>query len=335
MPDLEDLRRVLDDREQLAPEPAGIAAAARASGVRTRRRRAAAAVAGSAVAVVAVVALGATVLGGPQAAREPAATPTAAPGEPPLVGTTWQLVSWRGTTVTPVPGTEDSTLLFSPTGTAHAHTCNSLDATFRVEGRTITFGQAMRTDVACAGTGGMLDDRAANVLTGSASWSISGRMLTLTDEGGLALTYRVRPSIYPNMASQTVVEGDHAGGRFRLSYDRTGGGLGLDIETRPGPGEPFGTSGVLAPGPGDCVANSVTQATIGADTYVAAWVTPAVTRVAVRPAPGAPERVLTSYAVAGTELRIAGGWVPGFRPGTGVVTFYNGNEVVAATGGPC
>lgn len=71
MPDLEELRRVLHARAALAPEPDGIATAARARGVRIRRTRVAGAVTGSAAAVVAVVALGAAVVGGPGAADRP------------------------------------------------------------------------------------------------------------------------------------------------------------------------------------------------------------------------------------------------------------------------
>jgi hypothetical protein len=81
MSDLDDLRRVLHDREALAPDPAGIAVAARAAGLRIRRMRFAGTLAGSVVAVGLVVALGAALLGRPDAARrlEPGSTLTATP----------------------------------------------------------------------------------------------------------------------------------------------------------------------------------------------------------------------------------------------------------------
>ena len=80
MADLDELRRVLRSREALAPDPDGIASAARAHGTRIRRRRVATAVLSSAAAVVVVLAL-ATTVGLPQAGRGPTggavgATPT-------------------------------------------------------------------------------------------------------------------------------------------------------------------------------------------------------------------------------------------------------------------
>ena len=61
MADLDELRRLLLAREALAPDPDGIAAAARADGIRMRRRRVAGAVVAGAAAVVVVVALATTV----------------------------------------------------------------------------------------------------------------------------------------------------------------------------------------------------------------------------------------------------------------------------------
>jgi hypothetical protein len=80
MADLDELRRLLRDREALAPDPDGIASAARAHGTRMRRRRLAGAVVASAAAVVVVVTL-ATTVGLPRADRAPTggtlgATPT-------------------------------------------------------------------------------------------------------------------------------------------------------------------------------------------------------------------------------------------------------------------
>lgn len=80
MADLDELRRLLRTREALAPDPEGIASAARAQGTRMRRRRVAGAVVASAAAIVVVVAL-ATTVGFPQADRPPTggtvgATPT-------------------------------------------------------------------------------------------------------------------------------------------------------------------------------------------------------------------------------------------------------------------
>lgn len=80
MADLDELRRLLQAREALAPEPDGIASAARADGTRMRRRHVAGAIVASAAAVVLVVTL-ATTVGLPRADRPPTggtigATPT-------------------------------------------------------------------------------------------------------------------------------------------------------------------------------------------------------------------------------------------------------------------
>ena len=76
MADLDELRRLLRDREALAPDPDGIASAARAHGTRIRRRRVAGAVVSGAAAVVVVVAL-ATTAGLPRIAGYEGATVTA------------------------------------------------------------------------------------------------------------------------------------------------------------------------------------------------------------------------------------------------------------------
>jgi hypothetical protein len=101
--DLDELRQVLRAREALAPDPAGIAAAARARGTRIRRTRRLGALAGTAIAVVAVVAVSAALVTRPQAARQqpggdgavsggwpatPSYTGPAVPGQPAVPGPT-------------------------------------------------------------------------------------------------------------------------------------------------------------------------------------------------------------------------------------------------------
>jgi hypothetical protein len=101
--DLDELRQVLRAREALAPDPAGIAAAARARGARIRRTRRLGAVAGTAAAVVAVIAVSAALVTRPQAARQepggdgavsggwpatPSYTGPAVPGQPAVPGPT-------------------------------------------------------------------------------------------------------------------------------------------------------------------------------------------------------------------------------------------------------
>src|SRR5690242_624542 len=87
MTDLDELRRVLAEREALAPDTRGIADAARAEGTRIRRARATSVVGGSMVAILAVLALGAALLDRP-APNLPGATAPGSSGyyPPPFSG---------------------------------------------------------------------------------------------------------------------------------------------------------------------------------------------------------------------------------------------------------
>jgi hypothetical protein len=59
--------------------------------------------------------------------------------------------------------------------------------------------------------------------------------------------------------------------------------------------------------------------------------------VTARAGKDAPETDLAFYAVPGSELRVAAGWLPSFRPSVDPVTFYgDGGAVIAGyPDGPC
>jgi heat shock protein HslJ len=260
--------------------------------------------------------------------------------EPPLAGTEWQLASYESPGGDgPVAVKADSTLRFDGKGHFSAKACNYIGGDARIQDRRMTLGFGGSTDMACTGEAGTLEDQVLALADGTVAWSIADGTLTLQN-GERVLTYRVRPSIYPDLDARTLVEGDRAGGRFRLAIgDSDGGGaLSLVFEGRTGPGEAWGTSGVAAPGAGECLASTVLPPSeLGKETLVAAWATPEVTRVTARAGKDAPETDLAFYAVPGSELRVAAGWLPSFRPSVDPVTFYgDGGAVIAGyPDGPC
>ena len=231
----------------------------------------------------------------------------------------------------------DSTLRFSKAGKFSAHACNYYGGTARVTGREIAFGDVAGTMKLCSGEENELERRVSATLNGTRTWAISGRQLVIGGDGR-ELTYRVRASIYPDLEARTILKGDRAGGQWRLAVSGTGDRLWLGFESRTGPGEGFGQSGIVAPGKGDCLASHVMPAgVLGGQTFVTAWATPDVAKVTTRVDRTAPERTLTFYRVPGSTLRIAGLWVTGFRPSGSAVTFYDraGRVITAYPNGPC
>jgi heat shock protein HslJ len=260
-------------------------------------------------------------------------------GEPPLIGTVWQLASYQeSATAAPVTVKTDSTLTFSANGRFSAHACNYLGGPARIEGHTITFGRWSTTLIGCTGEPAAVERAVGATVIGSADWSISDRTLTLTNRDGHILTYRVRPSIYPSLTARTIVTGTRAGGQFRLAVDGPADRPFLVFEERTAPGEAWGSAGVISPEPKDCLANHVLPAgQLGKETFVAAWATPDVARITTRASAGAPETPLSFYAVPGSTLRIAGLWTTHFQPSKSPVTFYDrsGAVIAAYPNGPC
>jgi heat shock protein HslJ len=274
--------------------------------------------------------------GSPPAGRGPAVGVEA--GEPPLVGTSWQLSSYRApAAAAPVRVTIDSTLSFSAGGRFSVHACNWIDGTARIEGRTVIFGRGMTTLKGCAGEEAALQDAVLPAVTGTADWSIRDRTLTVTNRDGHVLTYRVRPSKFPSLTARALATGARSGGEFRLAVDGPADRPFLVFETRTAPGEAWGTAGVMSPEPDDCLANHILAGgRLGNETFVAAWATPDVARVTTRAARGR-EVPLAFYRIPGSTLRIAGRWTTGFRPGNSPVTFYDrrGAVLAAYPNGPC
>jgi len=276
----------------------------------------------------------------PPAAHRP--TPNATTDQahnPPLVGTEWQLASYRNRDDgSPTTVATDSTLEISAAGHVTATACNTMGGTASVTARTISVGSLGSTLMACSGEPGILDAEVTATLTGKSSWSITRGILTLSNANGHVLTYRVRPSIYPNLAARTIITGNRGGGQYRLAVEGRPGHLGLVFEERTAPGEPWGQAGVAAPAPGDCLADSVIRAgSLGTQTFVATWATPDVAKVTTQTTADAPQHTLTFYDVPGTTLRIAGLWATSFRPSISPVTFYDrNNHIIAAyPRGPC
>jgi heat shock protein HslJ len=268
--------------------------------------------------------------------------PPAADGEvdePPLVGTEWQLASYQDPAAeAPVPVTTDSTLSFSAKGHFSARACNYIGGTAQVDGHMIRFGGGAMTEMACGGEEGVLETKVVATVQGSVDWSIRARTLTLTGGDGHVLTYRVRPSIYPNLTARTILAGNRDGGQFRLAVHGPSNRPFLAFEERTAPGEGWGRAGIASPGPNDCLANHVMGAgSLGGQTFLVAWATPDVAKVTTQATQDGPETALTFYAVPGSTLRIAGLWTASFRPSNSPVTFYdrNGTVIAAYPNGPC
>ena len=179
---------------------------------------------------------------------------------PPLVGTEWQLASYRDPgSARSVTVRSNSTAEFSSKGGFTAHACNHLGGGVTRSGDHLTFTGLGSTDMACGGEPGRLEQEVEATLTGTVAWAVTGRVLTLANPDGHRLTYRVRPSIYPDTQAKTILSGNRAGGQYRLTVAGTGP-FSLEFEYRTAPGESWGQSGIASPGPTDCLADEVTSA---------------------------------------------------------------------------
>jgi len=265
---------------------------------------------------------------------------TAAAPEPTLVGTDWQLISYQEPGAdAAVPVTVDSTVSLTAKGHLSVHACNYIGATARVGPATMAIDPGATTDMFCSGENGEVERRVnAMLAAGTVRWSIRDRALTLTGPDGRVLTYRVRPSPYPDLEARTIAAGDLAGGNWRLAVGPTDRAPFLVFEERAEPGAAWGSAGIASPEPADCLASYVIEAgVLGGQHYVAAWATPEVGKVTVRATPASAVQTLPFQAVPGSSLRIAGAWLADFRPGSSTVTFYDraGAVITAYPKGPC
>jgi hypothetical protein len=170
-------------------------------------------------------------------------------------------------------------------------------------------------------------------------WSITTSILTLRNPDGHVLTYRVRPSIYPDLNARTIVTGERAGGHFRLAVagsTKDNNHLYIVFETQIAPGEQWGSGAQASPGPTDCLADTVLgDGSLGGQTFLAAWARPDVAKVTTKATETSAETPLRFYDVPGSTLRIAGLWTATFRPSISPVTFYDrdGNVIAAYPNG--
>jgi heat shock protein HslJ len=280
------------------------------------------------------------VIGG--CASSPAPTGSGNVDAPPLVGTEWQLVSYRSSGNTgQVAVKTDSTVEFNGKGQFTAHACNYIGGDATIDAQTVTFGALGSTLMACSGEPGSLERQVEATAKGSVNWSIDASMLTLANPDGHVLTYRVRPSIYPDLNARTIVAGDRDGGQFRLAVSgptKDNDHLYIVFEERSAPGERWGSGGVASPGPQDCLADSVLGiGSLGGQSFLATWATPEVAKVTTQATKDSPETPLKFYDVPDSTLRIAGLWTPTFRPSVSPVTFYDkdGRVIAAYPKGPC
>jgi heat shock protein HslJ len=259
-------------------------------------------------------------------------------GQPPLVGTEWQLVSYQDPgEISPVAVQADSILSFSAAGRFIAHACNRIGGTAQIDAETIVFGQSASTRMGCVGEPAVLDLKVTATLRGPAAWSIRDSLLTVTAADGRVLVYRVRPSIYPSLTARTILAGDRAGGHFRLAVEGQPDRPFLIFEEHTATGERWGSSGIASPGPDDRLASHVMEAGhLGGETFVVTWATPRVGKVTIRPTDAAAETHLTFHPVPESPLRIAGAWIADLSPGDSRITFYDhtGNVLDEYPSGP-
>lgn len=157
----------------------------------------------------------------------------ASASQPPLTGTEWQLASYSNPgSAQRVTVTTDSTAEFSTKGHFSAHACNFLGGAVTMTSDRIFFSTVGSTLMACGGEPGQLNRQVEATLTGSVSWAITGRVLTLTNPDGHALVYRVRPSSYPDPEARTTLAGTRAGGQYRIAVKGPAdGGSHLTLES--------------------------------------------------------------------------------------------------------
>lgn len=250
----------------------------------------------------------------------------------PLELTEWRLVSFRTPGHPLVAVTTSARFRLDGQGHASADGCNAIRGRYEIRGQAILFGKAGTTLVLCTGERGRIDHAMLDLLSGTARWAIADGRLTLRSHAGADLVFRRAASAFPDAPGAAVIlAGRHAHGRYRLTAQRHGAIWGATYSFFTAPGTQPGDAGIASDDIG-CLANSVTQAAWpDGKTYVFGWVTPEVSRVVSQGVK------LTFYLVPHTKLRIAAGWVPGFRPSHTAITWYDASSAVLAQypHGPC
>jgi heat shock protein HslJ len=113
----------------------------------------------------------------------------------PLTGTTWTLdtIGGSGGAVSSVIAGTTATISFAGDGTATGSGgCNGFGGPYTLDGSALHFGDITATAKACAGVDGVMEQEAHvfDLLSQTASFSIEGPRLTLSDaSGALLLAY--------------------------------------------------------------------------------------------------------------------------------------------------
>lgn len=260
--------------------------------------------------------------------------PPTAPGADALTGIEWQLVEMVISGRTVLAEGVDAVLRFDGAGGYSANACNHLAGEVDIGDGTLVLQAGMTTDMSCSGLTGEIDDALSSLAGSTVAWSVDGDGLRLASDGGTTLRYRERDSVYPGDGDDLeVVAGERGGWQYRLSVSQTeGDASGLNMVSRAGPGQPWGTKGLGAPSPGEAPLWAIVVHVIDGQTFVAAFV-PATTAHAThqRTADAEPSE-LTIHDIGDEQWGVAAGFVPEHSPDS-VISVYDAAGVLIAQWG--
>ena len=142
--------------------------------------------------ILALVLLGAVMVGegsGPEQQGTPTqSAPRSRTEQVPLLDTYWKLVALADLKPTDQPGSREPHVVFHTAGGAVTGSdgCNSIRATYTLDGESLKIGVLMGTLMACP-VPDRLDRRFREALVIARSWRISDGKLTLLDADGTVL----------------------------------------------------------------------------------------------------------------------------------------------------
>ncbi len=126
----------------------------------------------------------------------------------PLLGTHWALETLVDGEVASSTVGETPTLVLAPDGSAMGSTgCRTFTASYRLDGDRLNLYDMSAQTAMCTVDLEPQDQLVREVLTGGATASVSGAMLTLTGPDGRGLGYRVASAVTPD-ASPTIANPD-------------------------------------------------------------------------------------------------------------------------------
>ena len=137
----------------------------------------------------------------------------------PLIGV-WKLTAY-GSASAPTPAVEgvDAGLTFNEDGTVSGTSgCNGLGGDYSVQGNEITFGEFVSTLMACDDPIMTQEEAAHKVMTGTATYKIEGKTLTITkDDMVLVLTRVTQGVVEPPVSSPESLIGTWKVTSYRIS----------------------------------------------------------------------------------------------------------------------